>query len=244
MLLLFYISFICSCDKKPLERSGIVFTFDDRYVSEWYNARDLFSKYGIKATFFIGRPQKLTPEEVLMLKQLKEDGHEIACHGMNHVNLNDFLLKNTIKDYFDQEVLPAIKKMRELGFKVKSYAYPYGVCTPEVNNKLLKYFKIIRKATYNIENTELSKIDRTFTRVNSCSVVDAMGIDCQYGITLENLESGMKRASLQKEVLVLHAHKIVESGTGYTISREYLEEAFKLSKKYNLTSITISELVR
>lgn len=242
--LIFFLSLLTSCNNKNREKAAIAFTFDDQYVSEWYSARDLFNKYSIRATFFINRPQYLTSEQVLMLKQLRDDGHEIGCHSMNHVNLNEFLINHTLQDYIDQEILPAIQKMKELGFDVKSYAYPFGIGTPAADEELLKYFKIIRKATYNIENVILDKIDRTFTKMGSSRVVDAMGIDKQYGITIENLETGIKRANHRNEVLVLHAHRIVEKDSGYTTTREYLEEAFRLSKKNNLKSLTISELVK
>jgi len=226
------------------ERSGIVFTFDDQYVNEWYSARDLFQEFGIKATFFINRPQELTPEEIAMLKQLQAGGHEIACHSMNHVNINDFLLTHTVKEYIDQEIIPAIAILNDLGFDIKSYAYPYGVSTPIVNEELLKYFRIIRKATYNIENLDLDKIDRVYTKMDSNQVIDAMGIDSGYGISLESLEKGMIRAKSENEYLALFAHRVVEDPTGSQISPEYLRKAFILSKKYELKSITISELVK
>jgi len=241
-LILFLMLF--SCNKEKLDKSGVVFTFDDNYISEWLSAKELFRKYNVKATFFISSPQKLSIEEINILKNLEEDGHEIASHSMNHVNLPDFLLNHTMNEYIDQEIKPANKILDSLGFNIRAYAYPFGKSTVESDKLLLNYFKVLRKATYNIENVTLDKIDRTFTKIGSNRVVDAMGIDNQYGITLENLEMGMKRARLQNEVLVLHAHKIVENGTGYTISQEYLEEAFKLCQKYNLKSLTISELVR
>lgn len=85
---------------------------------------------------------------------------------------------------------------------------------------------MLKKAIYNIENVTFDKIDRTFAKIDSNRVVDAMGIDCQYRITLENLETGMKRARLQNKVLVLHAHKNLENVTEYSIPRECPEEAF------------------
>lgn len=111
------------CNKEKEDKSGVVFTFDDQYISEWYSAKGLFNIYNIKVTHFINRPQNLTSEQVLMLKQLRKVGHEIACHSMNHINSNNFLLNHTLKDYADQEILLAIGKMKEYGFEVKSYAY-------------------------------------------------------------------------------------------------------------------------
>ena len=70
------------------------------------------------------------------------------------------------------------------------------------------------------------------------SVVDAMGIDKQECVTLDNLEKAMIRAQSRKEILVLHAHGIVDTGSGYTITRDHLKQAFLLSKKHQFTSIT------
>ncbi len=241
-ILLLLVLFHGSCKKGVPEKSGIAFTFDDHYILQWYNARDLFNEYGIKATFFINRPQNLLAEDIIMLKQLENDGHEIACHSMNHIDLIDFLSNHTVNDYINQEVIPAIEIMNQFGFKVSAYAYPYGKSTPESDKELLKYFKVLRKATYNIENTEINKIDRIFTKINSSRVVDAMGIDSGYGISLENLENGMIRAKRNNEVLVVYAHCIEQKELGSNISREYLKQAFELSKKQHLNAVTFSNL--
>jgi peptidoglycan/xylan/chitin deacetylase (PgdA/CDA1 family) len=233
-----------SCNHEKADKSGVVFTFDDQYITEWFEARDLFKEYNIKATFFINRPQNLTIEKVEMLKKLEKDGHEIACHSMNHIDLPAFLANHALNEYMNQEVIPAIEIMKHLGFNVTSYAYPFGKGTPKSDSLLLKHFKILRKATYNIENVELDKIDRTFTKFGATRVVDAMGIDKQYDISIENLERGMIRAQSRREILVLHAHCIVDTGLGYKITKDYLKQAFALSKKHHLTSLTISSVVK
>lgn len=241
LFILLIISMLFSCNRVK-DQKGIAFTFDDRYVEEWYSARDLFNKYNIHATFFIGHPEKLTEEEVSMLHKLQDDGHEIACHSMNHIDAPEFLKDHSIDEYIKQEIFPAIEKMKQYGFDVKTYAYPFGKNTPESDKALLKYFKVLRKATYNIENCDMDKIDRTFTKINKDRVVDAMGIDYEYKISPSNLETAIKRANFKNEILVLHAHKIVDTGSGYAISRDYLEQAFKFAQQYQLKSLRISEL--
>lgn len=236
------ISIIIGCSKVK-DQKGIAFTFDDRYVEEWYSARDLFKTYNIHATFFIAHPEKLTETQVTMLHQLQDEGHEIACHSVNHIDAPEFLKAHSGDEYMKQEIFPAIEKMKQYGFDVKTYAYPFGKNTPELDRELLKHFKVLRKATYNIENCEMDKIDRTFTKINKDRVVDAMGIDYEYKISLSNLETAIKRANLKNEILVLHAHKIVDTGSGYAISKEYLEQVFKLCKQYKLKSFRVSELV-
>lgn len=241
LFILLIINILFSCNRVK-DQKGIVFTFDDKYVEEWYNAKDLFSKYDIHATFFIAHPEKLTESEVAMLHKLQDEGHEIACHSMNHIDAPEFLKDHSVDEYMKQEIFPAIEKMKQYGFDVKTYAYPFGKNTLESDKELLKHFKVLRKATYNIENCEMDKIDRTFTKINKDKVVDAMGIDYEYKISPSNLETAIKRANLRNEILVLHAHKIVDTGSGYAISKEYLEQAFRLCKQYKLKSFRVSEL--
>ena len=117
-LLVLVILLICSCVNRKSYRSGVVFTFDDRYLSEWYEASDFFNGYNIKATVFVARPQKRTRKQVVMLKKFEEDGLEIACHSMNHIDLSDFLTNHSLIDYINQEVKPAIEVMTQVGLKL------------------------------------------------------------------------------------------------------------------------------
>jgi peptidoglycan/xylan/chitin deacetylase (PgdA/CDA1 family) len=224
-------------------RGSIILTFDDDNIADWYAVRDLFNTYDIKATFFIVRPHKLDSAQIKHLHALLEDGHEIGCHTLNHRNAVTWCDTSTIRNYIEYEVLPAKQLLSRYGFETRSFAYPNGQSTPAIDTALLEYFQILRKATYNIEDTTIDCIDRTFSDSRS-RIVDAMGIDVVYKITLENLETGIKRVAKTGESLIVHAHEINDSGRNYTLSREYLEEVFRLCRKYNIKSITCSELVR
>ena len=58
-------------------RGGYMLSFDDCYVHEWYDQRDIFNEFDVSATFFVTRFSQLKPGQIDMLKDLEGDGHEI-----------------------------------------------------------------------------------------------------------------------------------------------------------------------
>lgn len=222
------------------DSGGIIFTFDDQYVDGWYNFRDKFNEYHIKATFFINRPQDLTEIQVEKLKQLVNDGHEIGCHGLNHRNALDF--KDSVNQYYIVDVKPAIEKLESLGFEIKSFAYPFGNSTEQIDAFLLNYIPYLRKATWNMKDTTIDYYDDIFAKADSYRITNSMGIDYNYRITLKNLEKGMQRAKRNNEVLVLHDHHIDTSKNNYVVNPDYLESVFRLSNKYGLKSMRLCDL--
>lgn len=230
---------VFSCSK-PQPRGGIIFTFDDQSVRNWVEYRDLFRKYDVKATFFVSRPQLLDQGLISGLKILQSDGHEIACHGLNHLDAR--LYRGSAAGFYKEEVEPAISLMNEMGFKIVSFAYAFGLAPDSVDQLLLKHVKYLRKATWNMYSTLISNYDKIYARPDSFNIVSSMGIDCNYNIALDNIESGILRAEKNNEVLVLHAHKIDASGLDYTINPAYLEQVFKLCKKDKIKSYRMEDL--
>lgn len=195
---------IISCNRNK-EKTGIAFTFGDISVNEWYKHRSLFKKYNIHATFFISNLNELDSSKINRLKILASDGHEIACHGYNHTNAIDY---PAFEDYINQEINPALQKLQDAGFTVTSFAYPFGTSTLDLDSALLKSFKTIRKATYNIQNTTIDNYPEIYAGRDAYRIVNAMGIDYNYGISPENFETGIKKARKNKEVLIVYAHVI------------------------------------
>jgi peptidoglycan/xylan/chitin deacetylase (PgdA/CDA1 family) len=234
-LLVSLIFLFCNCQK---EKAAIAFTFDDCYIDEWYSYRSLFQKYNIHATFFITRPHLLDSSQIHKLKILASEGHEIACHGYQHKNV----LEYQSEDYINQEVVPALQKMREIGFEPAAFAYPFGASTAEMDSILLNYFKIVRKATYNIRDTTIDQYPEIYANSNNYRIVNAMGIDYNFSISPENFETGIKRALKNKEILIVYAHLMDNSNGDYTIDPEYLEKLFLICQKNQIKSKTMSEL--
>ena len=235
ILILLYLS---AC--KENRGGGVVFSFDDQYIDEWIAARNLFKKYNIEATFFISRPKMLDSSMVEKLKVLQSDGNEIACHGYNHINAG--LYRDSLETYIEIEVLPSLNKLRELGFQVESFAYPFGISFNQLDSMLLKYVKFVRKATWNSRQTQLFFYNEIYAKQNHFRIISAMGIDQNYQISFSNLKKALVRASRRGEVLILYAHSIGDDSDAYMVNKEYLEQLFIHCNESNLKSICVKDL--
>jgi len=233
--LIFTLFFCCSQEKKE----AIAFCFDDSSIEEWYNYRDLFKKYDIQATFFVSRPQLLDSNLIGKLGVLASEGHEIACHSYYHKNATEYQTPN---QYMEQEILPALLQFRQFGFQVSSFAYPFGASNCSLDSALLFYFKTIRKATYNLLDTNIDQYPEIYACDTAYRVVNAMGIDYNFNITPENFETGIKRALNNNEVLIVYAHRIDTSNSNYSIHPDYLEKLFLVCKKKGAKSITMEKM--
>jgi peptidoglycan-N-acetylglucosamine deacetylase len=238
LFLLFPLTFL-SCNEVYCDKGAVVFTFDDQFVQEWYDFRHVFKQYNIKATFFISHPHLLDSNQIGMLKTLEKDGHEIACHGMNHFSIADF---QSIDLYIIKEVLPAYEILIENEFNIKSFAYPYGVSNDKSDIALSDIFKYLRKGTWTYKGKKLESYDEIYASKNSYRIVNSMGIDSNYDISIKNLIRAFKRAKSNDEALILYAHKIDYMEGKYKIHSDYLKQVFELSNEYNLNSIRVCDL--
>lgn len=239
-LVLYFVLIVLSSCNFNQKKGGVSFTFDDQNIEEWVNYADLFDEYEIKATFFITRPHLLDAKQIEGLKYLSSKGHEIACHGMNHISANGFV--DSTDKYLNVEILPALGILDSLGFDIQSFAYPFGHAPKEMNDALLAQFSYLRGATWNMADTTLYFYNEIFANAENFQVINSMGIDFNYKISLESIKKGLIRAAKNNEVLIFHAHKIDTTKMDYTVDPEYLEEVFKLCRSEKAQSVRIMDL--
>ena len=130
-------------------KGGVAITFDDAHIDEWCSILDLLDRYDAKVTFFVTHWDKLDSEQIRKLKVLQNAGHEIACHGLRHKSVKDY--DNSISGlhkYLDEEVIPAIKIMKDNGFTPLNFAYSRGERTLQSDLPLLQYFHYLRGIYY------------------------------------------------------------------------------------------------
>ncbi|NLE64090.1 MAG: polysaccharide deacetylase family protein [Bacteroidales bacterium] len=234
-----FIILLFACKQAP-KKGGIIFSFDDNYINEWFEFKKVFNKYQIKATFFIAHSYLLDSGDIQKLKILEKEGHEIGCHGYRHLNCMDYV--DSIDKYVENEIIPAVYLLEKYGFQLHSFAYPFGPSTDLIDSALLTHFDYIRKATYNINDTTIDTYDDIFVSDNKTRISNAMGIDYNYNISFENLETALERAANNNEILILYAHKIDDSKKDYSIEPAYLEKVFQLCNKYGLQSIRMKDI--
>jgi len=246
LLFLGLFSLLSSCNDPAApttpKKAAVIFTFDDTNIESWYNNRDLFEQYNIKATFFLSHPEWMSSTMLNQLHELLQAGHEVACHTINHLNALDYLESHTLEEYINTEIIRAKDTMVTLGFAPKTFAMPYGLSNNTIDQEILKHFSRIRSATQNYNNTTLDQIDEIFYKWDGNLVPNAMGIDVFYNISIANLTNGLERAKNNQEVIIFYAHKIDDSGNNFTTSRAYLEAAFQAANQLKLESIRFGDL--
>lgn len=220
-------------------RSGVVITFDDDYVDEWTEANTILQAYNWKATFFVTRFHELSSVKVQKLIDLKNEGHEIGGHGLNHLNAPHYISLNSQNQYLDNEIIPMKNLMNNNNLFPTSFAYPYGARNTVSDNILLNNFDVIRGTTYgNISPASHNCF------YNGNRLVFGLGIDKNYPhFNISYFLDLLEYAKSNNKIVVFYAHKPVETfQNNYETEYQTLIEICNYVKNNNMKFYTISEL--
>jgi hypothetical protein len=241
---LFFILFSCakSDDSKPIEqinKSGVVISFDDDYVNEWYDVDAVLNQYDWKATFFVTRFNQLSIDKVQKITSLKNNGHEIGGHGLNHLNAPSFIASNGVLQYQLQEITPMMNVMNASDIYPTSFAYPYGARNEATDQLLFNNFKVLRGTTYG----DLSPASQNCYYFNK-NLIYGLGIDKSYShYSISYFISLLEYAKKNNKIVIFYAHKPVPmSINNYETEYQTLVEICKYVKQNNMKFYKISEL--
>ena len=239
----FVLSFltVISCqEKKPKQyKAGVVISFDDAYVDEWFDADKTLKKYNWKATFCVCRIDSIGKPQLQKLQRLQREGHEIAGHGYHHYNAVKFVQKNGIDEYIKQEIDPMIASMKRLKFNVTSFAYPYGERSSELDSVLSRKFKMIRGRDFEDIAPEKEGCYYRGSKFVYAFDIDNEHVHFSIPYVLELLEDAKKN----NKILILSSHQPVKALTGnYQTKIETLEFICKYIKSNNMKFYTLADL--
>lgn len=224
---------------KPSYKPGVVLSFDDAYVNEWFDADKKLKKYSWKATFCVTKINTLNDSEINKLIELQNEGHEIAGHGLHHYHAVKFLSKYGINEYMYQEINPMLAIMKKLSLNVTSFAYPDGERNEKLDAALLGKFQIIRGRAFGGESP--SQQDCYF---NDSRIVYGFDIDNSHiHFSIPYLFKLLDYAKKNNKILILCSHKTVKDVTAnYQTKIETLELICSYMKRHNMKFYTLSEL--
>lgn len=236
---------VSSCEKfgsnalQSTSGGGVILTFDDRSILNWHNVDHVLSKYNWKATFFVSHFNSLHMEDIKMLRSLQSKGHEIASHSKSHLNAKEFISTNSLYEYINAEILPSIDSMKNEGFVVSSFAYPFGARTNALDKLLLSYFKIIRGTTY---GKKVPSQHNNFA--NGSRVVFGLGIDDSYGNDIEYILDVLQYAKENNKIAIFYGHHVTQENvtSKYTTSYGTLEKICNYVVKNNMHFMTMKDL--
>ena len=141
-------------NKEKIPTKACVITFDDGLASQYENGICVLNDNNIPATFYISTNDidrigyYMTWNEV---ENLNHSGHDIEAHGRTHEHLAE--LNYTRQEY---EIIGSYIDLRDRGYNVSSFAYPYG----EYNNDTLDILKEYPKYKIGRQISKKTKWDK------------------------------------------------------------------------------------
>jgi peptidoglycan/xylan/chitin deacetylase (PgdA/CDA1 family) len=220
-------------------QAGVVISFDDDYVDEWFEVNNVLQRYDWKATFFVTRFNRLSTPKIQKLKDLKTGGHEIGGHGLNHVNAPTFISSNSTTEYLNQEISPMLDLMNNNNLSPTSFAYPFGSRNTTTDNLLLNQFQIVRGTTYGNSNPASQNC-----YYNNNRLVFALGLDKNYShFSIPYFLSLLEYAKNNHKIVIFYAHKPVKTfQNDYETEFQTLIEICNYVKNNNMKFYKMSEL--
>jgi hypothetical protein len=127
---------------------GLLLSFDDASVEHWVEGADLYDRYGARLTFFVAYFDRLSAGQRESLHALVDRGHTVEAHSMRHLRAPLYVDQKGLTAYLQDEALPSIRLLRDDGFDITSYAYPYGSRTSEIDDALLEHVDLVRSVAF------------------------------------------------------------------------------------------------
>ncbi|MFK7778502.1 MAG: polysaccharide deacetylase family protein [Gimesia sp.] len=236
--------------KKVMQiQSGVVFTFDDRFIDQWVKQIPLFKRYDAKVTFFVDHFHTLKPTKIEGLRKLKAAGHTIGCHGAKHRKAVDYVKKMGMENYLKAEIYPAVKLMSDAGLKPTAFAYPSSSRNAEIDQALLKTFRHLRGGTGMSPNQRMRDLKTIFVSVDEISKTGCLiGTGIDYTGTekrpdyLVQIKDAMDHAKKRGEIVIFYAHNISDNGPGHHLPPKALEEILAHARHIGLPTLTYDDL--
>jgi peptidoglycan/xylan/chitin deacetylase (PgdA/CDA1 family) len=150
------------------EPTLVSLTFDDA-SGDQYAVRPLLAAHAMRASFYVnsgrvGTPDVMTWDE---LANLAADGHEIGGHTLDHVKLTSVSRWEARRQISrDREALIA------RGFRVASFAYPYGDYNPKIESIVRKCGYITARRSWGLRPISAMGAESTTPVLESCPPQD------------------------------------------------------------------------
>jgi peptidoglycan/xylan/chitin deacetylase (PgdA/CDA1 family) len=240
--------------KTALTEPGVALTFDDAYIDAWLSAMSIFERHGARATFFISMFDKLSAEQITGLRELREAGHAIGCHGLRHRKAVDYYRKHGIEKYIADEITPALTKMEKAGLEPTCFAYPCSQNDKTTDEALLKVFRHLRSGAYfagRAKGTRFVHLDDIFTPIDKVAKRGCLygkGIDTAGDPGREEMitqiHEALDRAKERRELIVLYSHSISTGKPRNHVDPAALEDVIRYAKRIGLRFYTFEDLPR
>lgn len=219
--------------KLNLTEPVITFTFDDVPDSGFINGKAILKKYGYQGTYYIalGLLDKSREDgdyfDPAYLKEVVDDGGELACHTFNHIHLYTSNKKEIAADLAKNQ-----EKLNELvpGYTFSNFSYPYG--------EQSFVSKIIIRDRYTSARGVMNGINSNPVDLNNLK-----SFEIDNSIKLEDMYSLIDRTIASKGWLIFFAHDVEENFSPWGCPPEYLESIVKYCYDKKVKVLTVEKVL-
>lgn len=126
---------------------GISLQYDGGHMRSWTASREYLQRHHARVTIFVTRYAGFSDDDRAQLRALADDGNDIEAHAVNHLRGPVVVEEEGLEWYLDNEVQPSIDILRDDGYSVVSFAYPFGDRTDEIDEAVSKRVQLVRSLT-------------------------------------------------------------------------------------------------
>jgi len=135
-------------------QSAFSFSFDDGFISQFNNVKNILDQYGFKATFYIIPPFLTDSLPGIwrygtwpMFEMMQSEGHELGSHTLNHPHLKQMSVGDTsAPNTIVYELYHSRRMMEEriTDTKCITFAYPFGEHNDLIDSLASLYYESAR----------------------------------------------------------------------------------------------------
>ncbi len=216
-------------DVRPVEvrpsRGVLSISFDDIPVSAWTEAGPVLAQHGVMATYYVcgglsgGTNLDLPQFETEHLQALHAAGHEVGCHTYEHVSTLS-LSPAALAASFDRNAAWVAERLD--GYRMQSFAYPFGDCALGSKAVVAERFLCGRGVRNGVN---AGRADR--------ANLQAIGLESRR-LPGYDLEALMRQTADQKGWLIAYGHDVSDRPTPYGCTPDDIDRLIRLAKAADL----------
>ncbi len=195
------------------KRGGLVLQFDDGWSSWATVIAPEVQKVGGVASCFVNnqnlRSGRITAEDLLTIQNTY--GWEVGTHTWRHLNAPNFVRKNGLDRWMNDELLKSITELKAIGLNIRSLVFPFNAYNPKLTEAVSPLVESYRRSE------RLALADG----VNADKSIPGTAIDMAHYVPVDLLKKWIDMAAERKMLLLLYGHRILPDSsfaTGTVVS--------------------------
>lgn len=200
-------------------------SFDDIPATAWTEAGPVLAQHGVKATYYVcgglagGRNMDRDQFQVRHLQELHAAGHEIGCHTYGHTSV---LRMDAAALKLSLDANAAWVSERLDGYRMTTFAYPFGDCTLSAKRYVRGRFDLGRGVR---DGVNAGREDR--------GLIKSIGLESRR-LPHYDLAGLMAEAAASKGWLTAYGHDVSDRPTDYGCTPADLDRVLTLAKAAGL----------